>query len=197
MSRYLKSAVAVSAICALAAIAFCAVELSLVFRAARAQELGIAQTIVHLDATITDLDRTVQIAGGTLDQARKIERDNRHEIAQVNEQTLATLQHVDALVQSFDVTQKQAGASISQTSAALVPVIEQTRKDLAQLEPAIRQVEPLLMRTTDIAVNVSNATADVEHEIHKLVYPPPRKWYEKYFLDPLRTAAHLVTIPIR
>jgi hypothetical protein len=101
------------------------------------------------------------------------------------------------LVQSLDQTQKQAGVSIAETSAALVPVMQQTREDLAQLEPAIRQVTPLLERTTDIAVNVSNATADVEHEIHKFVYPPPRKWYQKWLLDPLKTAAHLVTIPVR
>ena len=213
--RVLKAILAVSGIFALAAISFCALQLSQTAKQAR-QTLarvdvvlkdnstvlkGISQhadiVISHLGATVTDLDRTIQIAGGAINEARRIERDNRAQIAAVNQQTLTTLEHVDALVVNFDSTQRQAGTAITATSASLVPVIQQTHDDLKELQPAIAQMQPLLLRLTDTAANVSNATADVEHEIHKLVYPPPRKWYQKYFLDPLKTAAHLITIPVR
>ena len=193
--------VAVSAIVALTAISVCAVEAAMFLRDARESLAVTSQNtqsvLLHMENTVRDFDRTVQIAGGAINTARQIERDNRLEIAAVNRETLDTLKNVNGLVVSLDATQKQAGASIAETSAALAPVIEQSARDLAELQPAIHQVTPLLERTTDVAANLSNATADVQHEIHKLVYPPPRKWYQKWFLDPLRTAAHLFTIPIR
>jgi hypothetical protein len=195
--RILRIMVAATASFALAAIGVCAIECVKLVRDLRQQSALAAHTLQHVDATVTDLDRTVQIAGGAINEARRIERDNRAQIAQVNQQTLATLQHVDALVVSFDQSQQQASTAISNSSAALVPVMARAAEDLKEMQPVIHAVQPLLMRTTDVAANLSNATADVEHEIHKLVYPQPRKWYQKYFLDPIRTAAHLVTIPVR
>ena len=198
MPRILLVAVAVSAVFALAAIGAFAVEGFLLASDARAliQQVRDQKILQHADGAVTDLGRAAREAGGVLDTTRDIERDNRKDIKAVNLQTLVTLSHVDALVLSFDASQKQAAAAIEQTSAALVPVMQQTQQNLRALQPAINQVAPLLQRSTDIAVNLSNATADVEHEIHKLVYPPPRKWWQKYFLDPLRVAAHLVTIPV-
>lgn len=201
MNRFLRNTVAACAIFALAAIGFCAIEAASLANDARqaltATSARAQQSIVHLDATITDLDRLAQIAGGALNEARQIERDNRKEIAAVNRQTLRTLQNAAALIDAVNLTQRQAGSSIADMSAALVPVIKQTQQDLADLKPAIEQMTPLLQQGTAIAGNLNASTADVEHEIHKLVYPPPRKWYQKYFLDPLRAAAHLVTIPVR
>jgi hypothetical protein len=43
---------------------------------------------------------------------------------------------------------------------------------------------------------VLRSWADVAHEVHQLVYPPPRKWYQKYIVDPMKIAAHLITISI-
>ena len=196
-----KIILAASASLAFAAIAFCALQIAFLVRQTQASEIELQKTagavLAHMDATVTDLDRTVQIAGGAIGEARKIERDNRSEIAAVNHQTVLTMQHVNELIQSIDASQKQAASSIAQTSGSMVPVIQQAQRDLADLQPAIQQVTPLLQRTTDIAVNLSNTTADVQHEIHKFVYPPPRKWYQKYFLDPAKTLAHLVTIPVR
>ena len=156
-----------------------------------------ANTVVdHLDGVLTDIGRDAQIAGGVLNVTRQIERDNRKDIQAANAQTLTTLQHVDGLVVSFDASQKQASRAIQDTSAALLPVMDQTRRDLAALEPAIGQMTPLLQQSTEIAGNLNKTTADVEAEVHKLVFPPPRKWWQKWFLDPLKTAAHLITIPI-
>lgn len=199
--KYLKDIVAVSAIFALAAIGVLAIEATRTLQDARniidASFAHMQLILTRVDATVTDLDRTVQIAGGAINEARRIERDNREEIAAVNTQSLATLQHVDGLVMSVDASQAQAAHAIADVSTALVPVMAQTERDLRALEPAIQQVTPLLLQSTAVAANLSASTADVEHEIHKLVYPPPRKWYQRYILDPLRTAVHLVTIPIR
>jgi hypothetical protein len=200
MNKFLHCLIAVTASFALAAIGIGAVETAAAVREARANiastSLYVQKALTHVDATVTDLDRTVQIAGGAIGEARKIERDNRGELAAVNRATLATLQHVDGLVVSFDTSQHQASMAIQQTSAALVPVIAQTEVDLRELRPAIAQMTPLLQQSTAVAANLNDATADVEHEIHKLVYPPPRKWWQRYLLDPLKTAAHLVTIPL-
>ncbi len=189
MPRLLKITLAVSAIAAtfaFAAIGAFGVQAFLLVREARSALRDNQKILDHADGVITDLGRTVKIAGGVLNETRDIERDNRADIAKMNSRTLTTLGHVDNLVQSFDRTQKSAGLAIEQTTAALVPVIQQTQKDVADLEPAIQQVTPLLMRSTDIAVNLSNATADVQHEIHKLVYPPPRKWWQKWITDPAK-----------
>jgi hypothetical protein len=198
--RYLKAILTVSAIFALMAIGVCGVEVAVAVQearqAARAISAQAKPILIRINATVTDLDRTVQIAGGAINEAREIERDNRSELAAVNRATLSTLQHVDGLVVNVDASQKQAASSIAQTSAELEPVMEQAELDLRELRPAIRQITPLLMESTDIAANLSNTTADVQHEIHKLVYPPPRKWWQRYFLDPLKTAAHLITIPL-
>src|SRR5271165_106226 len=195
--KYLRGLVAVSAVFALTAIGMCAVELLLAVRAARenvaSTSVYVQKTLTHLDATVTDLDRTVQIAGGAINEARRIERDNRGELAAVNHATLATLQHVDSLVVSFDESQAQTSLAIQRSSAGLVPVISEAEADLSELRPAIAQMTPLLQRSTEVAANLGAATADVEHEIHKFVYPPPRKWYQRYLLDPLKTAAHLIT----
>jgi hypothetical protein len=153
-------------------------------------------TVDHLDGVLTDIGRDAQLAGGVLNVTRQIELDNRADIKAANTQTLTTLGHVDELVVSFDASQKQASRAIQDTSAALLPVMDQTRRDLAALEPAIGQMTPLLQQTTEVASNVRNTTAALDHEVNKLVYPPPRKWYQKFLLDPLKTAAHLITIPI-
>ena len=185
---------------AFAALGACAIEMMLAVHQVRENidntSVYVQKSLAHVDATVTDLDRTVQIAGGAINEARQIERDNRGELAAVNRATLSTLQHVDSLVVSFDTSQHQASVAIQQTSAALVPVIAQTESDLRELQPAIAQMMPLLQHSTDVAANVSSATADVAHEIHKLIYPPPRKWWQRYLLDPLKTAAHLITIPL-
>lgn len=143
----------------------------------------------QLTSTLTDLHRTILIAGGVLNITRDIERDNRKDLQAINAQTLQTLVN-------FDASQKQASRAIQDTSAALLPVMDQTRRDLAALEPAIGQMTPLLQQGTGIATNLNKTTADVQFEAHKLIFPPPRPWYDKYIFDPLRIAAHVVTYSV-
>jgi methyl-accepting chemotaxis protein len=157
----------------------------------KASSQAVRSSLVKIDSTVADLDRTVLIAGGALNEARRIERDNSAGLQDVNRKTLDTLSHVDAFVLSLDASQKQAAASIQQTSQALAPVIEQTSRDIHDLEPAIQQLTPLLQQFTATASNLNNTTADVQHEVHKLVYPPPRKWWQKWFTDPLKAAGEM------
>lgn len=125
----------------------------------------------QLTSTLTDIRRTVEIAGGVLNITRQIERDNRKDIKAVNAQTLTTMVNLDA-------SQKQITRSIVDTTAAMLPIFIQTTRDLDALYP-------LIQSSAGIATNLNGTTADVEHEVHKLVYPPPRHWYQRYFLDPL------------
>ena len=138
---------------------------------------------------VDDLTRVIQLAGGVLNVTRDIERDNRKDIQAANEKTLATLGHVDDLIVSFNQSQRDASMAIQRTSAAVIPVMTQTATDLKALEPAIQQ-------GTAIASNLNGATADVAQEIHKFVYPPPRKWWQRWVTDPAKVAAHLITIPL-
>jgi hypothetical protein len=200
--RLLKVIMAMAAIFALTAIGACAVEVFFLARDMRAANSALAREfkdrkiLEHMDAALIDVRRDIQIAGGVLNQTRDIERDNRVDLKAANTKTLATLAHVDDLIISLDASQRQAASAIAQTSAALLPVMQQTQQDLAELQPAIQRLPPLLQRSTEIAGNLSDATSDVQHEIHKMVYPPPRKWYQKYFLDPIKIGLHLVTIPL-
>lgn len=211
MMRYLKVMVAVSAIFALAAIGVCGVEMFLVVREARnavlgaapqvkaqaAQIAGQAQLVLgSADASLRTLNKTLRTTNDAINQARDIERDNRADIKEINAQTVMSLEKFNALLVSVDASQKQAAGAIAQSSAALAPVMLQAETDLRELQPAIQQITPLLMRSTDIAVNLSNTTADVEREVHSLVYPPPRKWWQRYIVDPLKIGMHLVTIPL-
>ena len=214
MPRFLKITVAVAAIFALTAIGAFGVEAFLLARDAR----GMARNAQQIAASLTASAQSVQQIIGDERKAQTRQTDEfTKTIADVHDLIIHTdislngttrriglipsavkmLADIDADLASFDATQKQAGASIAQTGAALAPVIAQSAQDLAELQPVIRQIAPLLQQSTAVAANLNAGTADVAHEIHKLVYPPPRKWYQKYFLDPLRTAAHLLTIPIR
>jgi hypothetical protein len=209
MPQYLKVIMAVAAIFALTAMGAFGVEAFLLAREVRAAnraaigEVAVIAQEIKSRKIIADLSTLVRTANGVLNVTRDIERDNRRDIAAANAQTLATLQHVDGLVVSLDASQEEAAGAIvataeaiQQDSDALAPVLQQTQADLHALEPAIEQVAPLLRAGTDVAVNLSQATADVQHEIHQFVYPPPRKWWQRYFTDPAKVAAHLLTIPI-
>jgi hypothetical protein len=135
MRHILEAIMALAAIFALGAIGAFGVEAFLLARDARviAQDVKGRKLVEHADGAVTDLGRTIQLAGGVLNETRQIERDNREDLAAANSQTLAALQHVDALVVSFDASQKQAANAIAQTSAALVPVIMQANLDLREL----------------------------------------------------------------
>jgi len=60
-------------------------------------------------------------------------------------------------------------------------------------DPRIDEIVGNLQTTT---FEFAGTTTDVHTELHKFVYPPPRKWWQKYGTDPLKFAAHLITIPI-
>lgn len=189
---------------ALIAIGMCGLEVFVVVREARvalldavpqvkAQVAQIAEkaqgVLGSADASLRTLNKTLRTTNDAINQARDIERDNRAEIKQINSQTVSSLVNFNALLQSLDATQKDAGKSITDASAALVPVIKQTQQDVADLDPVIREMLPLMKQSTAIARNLNASTADVQHEIHKLVYPPPRKWWQKWITDPIHIGA--------
>lgn len=122
-------------------------------------------------ATLTDVRRTVLIAGGVLNVTRQIERDNRDEIHQVNVQTLAGIKQASELM-------AQVGQNVNEVSAALLPMFRSTTRVMDQLYP-------LTVQATGIATHANNISGDVDHEVHKFVYPPPRKWWQKFITDPL------------
>jgi hypothetical protein len=110
---------------------------------------------------------------------------------------------LDTLVANLDVSQKEVTANLQETlvfvqktSQSAIPVMQQTQKDLADLEPVIQQSQELLKQTTDTMNHVSGATQDVQTEIHKFIFPPPQPWYKKYIFNPLRIVTKMITVPV-
>jgi hypothetical protein len=58
------------------------------------------------------------------------------------------------------------------------------------------RIDEILGNIQSTTYEFAGTSADFHYEVHKLVFPPPRKWYQKWLLDPLKFAAHVVTIPI-
>lgn len=161
-------------------------------------------TLQQTTAAMTDLDRTIQIAGGTLNIARDTLKKEQSTLEAANTATVKSMTDLDMLVINLDGSQKDVVKGVAQTLAAVqattssvIPVMEQTRANLATLQPAIVEVNALLKNTTSTMSHVDGATADIQTEIHKFVYPPPRPWYDKYIVDPIKLGARMLTIPLR
>jgi 50S ribosomal subunit-associated GTPase HflX len=119
-----------------------------------------------------------------------------------NKETLQAMNDLDTLVKNLDASQKDVVANVNQTLtgvqstvASVTPVMVQTQKDLADLEPVIAQTQALMVQATDTTTNISKTTADIATEIHKYVYPPPQKWYQKIW-GPIKLGIHMLTVPI-
>ena len=108
--------------------------------------------------------------------------------------TVAELQASAREAHSFATEERaqlaKTGVDSDKTVKALRVVIDRTGLTMRHLDEALLRDDPvlnsLLRHSDDIAVNVSQGTADVQHEIHKLVYPPPRKWWQKWITDPVK-----------
>lgn len=158
----------------------------------------------HLDEDVTTANSVLRTANGAINNARDILRDEKASIKEANDQTIETMDNLDKLVQSLDVSQKEIATNVADTlktiqatTASVAPVMNQAQRDLADLEPVIEQTRVTMQNTADTMAHVSGVTADVQAEVHKLVYPPPQKWYQKYILSPMKIGLKLFTIPIK
>lgn len=95
------------------------------------------------------------------------------------------LDHADKQLTGKDGALEQATASLRSLNV-----------DLAALKPSIDRMPQLMDKTTGIAGNLDSSTADIATEIHRFVYPPPRKWYQKYVEDPLKMGLRIITISL-
>lgn len=170
---------------------------SLKITASVQQTLGSTQVVLgHIDEDATTARTVLRTANGAINNARDILRDEKASIKEANDQTIETMDNLDKLVKSLDVSQKEIVENVADTlktvqttTSSVVPVMNQAQKDLASLEPVIEE--------TRIAMdNVSKTSTDVQTEVHKLVYPPPAPWYKKYIFSPAKILMHMVTVPI-
>ena len=160
-------------------------------------------TIQNLNTTVTALERTVKIAGGAINIVRDDLRDESTTLVAANKSTLQAMTDLDVLVKHADASQLQIVTSVQQTlksvqetTAAVIPVMQATQKNLETLQPVIAQAQVLMKNSSDTMSNVSKSTADVATEIHRFVYPPPAKWYQKYIFSPAKILMHMVTVPV-
>ena len=168
-----------------------------------------------------DADSITASVTGSTDRVAKDFDDVRVMLNAAGFQAEETLHHTDEILEVERSAQKQQLAKTQQaldqltltlqhldrsTADALQPVgplLQQTQDTLAktgglenQLQQNLVLMQPAIQNVNQLTANLDQTSADIEHEVHKLVYPPPRKWYQKYLLDPAKTAAHLISIPV-
>lgn len=104
------------------------------------------------------------------------------------------LAHVDGILTHFDVTTLPAldmqivgnGDQLQDTIARLGDSADGITGAAKTLDTQLSdpQIPQLIGHFNTISGNLADTTGDVQHEIHKFVYPPPRKWWQKYITDP-------------
>jgi uncharacterized membrane protein len=178
------------------------VDSSKITASVQATLVSVKTTADNLQATITDINRTIQSVDGVVHIVRVDLKEEHDTLVATNRETLQAMNDLDTLVKNLDISQKEVVVSTNQvlravqgSTEAVSPVLQQTQKDLADLEPVIAQTQVLMKNSSDTMGNVSASTADIAHEIHKYVYPPTQKWYQKIW-GPLKLALHMITVPI-
>jgi chromosome segregation ATPase len=156
----------------------------------------------YMTATLNSVQGVSETAASTLNDIDNTIQNEQASIKAANQATVKAMQDLDTLVVNADASQKQVIASVQatltavqKTTESVLPVMDQTHKDLAALEPAINQIQPLLQQSTDTMTHVSQATADISTEIHKYVYPQPQKWYQKLW-GVTKLGMHMLTYPL-
>lgn len=150
----------------------------------------------YTTSTLNDMQGVLEVAGDTLNEIQMTVKNEQKSIQEANKETISTMQNLNTLILHLDANQDQVTLSLQQTlksvqetTAATVPVVQQAQKDLADLEPILAQANSTM-------TNVAASTEDIKTEIHKFVYPPPQKWYQKYLLSPLKLGLHMLTVPV-
>jgi DNA repair ATPase RecN len=163
----------------------------------------VPQVVTSIEQVTKDADDLKVMTNAAIFQAEEVLHHTDELLAvertAQREQLTKTDKVLDQLADTLANIDRNTAASLQ----SIPPLLDQTKQTLqgtvtlqAQLEKNLKDLEPAEREVSDIAVNLSNTTADVQHEVHKLVYPPPRKWYQKYLLDPLKIGLHLITIPV-
>lgn len=146
--------------------------------------------IADLKPTIADVRRTILIAGGTLNLARDTLRNEQASIREANEQTIATMHNVNALVAGAGESQKAIAQGVAKTLETIQPVMAQTQKDLATLDLAIEETRPLLANSTATMANTARISGDLAKIADEATKPQP--WYRRawgYLWAPIKLAA--------
>jgi uncharacterized protein (DUF3084 family) len=144
---------------------------------------------VMLNAAGFQAEETLHHTDEILEVERSAQKQQLAKTQQALDQLTLTLQHLDR--------------STADALQPVGPLLQQTQDTLAktgglenQLQQNLVLMQPAIQNVNRLTANLDQTSADIEHEVHKLVYPPPRKWYQKYLLDPAKTAAHLISIPV-
>lgn len=157
------------------------------------------QTLDNLDSTVTDLRRTIQIAGGTLN----IARDTLRKSQETNLEILKSVQELTAqgapVLQQTQDTMASAQKTVEETQKTIEefqPVLQQTQTTLTDLDIETKKLQPAADSLSVTMGHIDGITQDVQTEIHKFVHPPPKPWYSKYIIDPLKIGLKMLTIPL-
>ena len=155
-------------------------------------------TLAKVDATITDARRVLLIAGGTLNIARDTMRDQQKTVKAESQAILDTTRNVNAAVRHIDANSATAFNQLGVSLQGLTPVMAAATETLTKTGKTVDSLNAVVNGPVmGTLTNVQGVTADVQTEVHRFVYPPPRKWYQKYIIDPAKIAGHLLTYSVK
>ena len=209
--NYLKALLMLSAIFCLTTLGVLFLNLSIETKTITASLLQTSATIQkttkdvdeYATATMNSVQGVMEVTSGTLNDIDTTVENEQTSIKQANQSTVKAMQDLDILVQNADASQKtviaavqQTLTSVQKTTESAIPVMDQTQKDLASLQPVIVQAQEMVKQSTDTMAHISASTADIETEIHRFVFPPPQPWYKKYIWNPVKMASHVLTVPV-
>lgn len=192
--RFLKILIALSVI-------FCSVSVGVFFLKLTSYTKSVADsiqstaqisqiTLQQTNATMSDLRRTVQIAGGTLNVVRDTLRDEKTSIQAVNQKTIETMDNLNQL--AVDLTK-----NLNTTAESIPPVMAQTQETVAQIGSAVQelqvletQLQPTIQNINTTSANLAESSKAVNQMVQNAVKPQP--WYRKainYAVLPLKISS--------
>ena len=127
------------------------------------------------------------------------QQGEKHQLAQLD----ALIVQAQTTVQGIDASQKTVASDLdvtlhqtTQTIQDLQPLAAQLTATTKSLQDTIQLTQPILKNSNDILGHVNGISADAQTEVHNLVYPPPKPWYEKVW-GVTKLALRMLTIPLK
>lgn len=195
MLTKVKTLTTITVLCAVSFLCFrLAVEAHRITGDIHTTAISIQRTAASTQTTMADARRLLQIAGGTLNVARDTMRDEQKNVKAEADAVLLTTDNINNLV----IQLSQTAAKADETLSSVPPLMSTANETIAKMGATMDGVNQVITGPVQSTMkHVDGATADVQTEIHRFVYPPPRPWWEKYIIDPAKIAGHVLTYSVK
>jgi hypothetical protein len=136
-------------------------------------------------------------------QANDIERDSRYVLDHLGRKTLPELDTIvtdsDNALKALTLDTHDELLAMQGATEAVHSATDSLTLDFDDLHSRIDdpRIDSILGNVQSTTFELAGTTADIHTEIHKFVYPPPRKWWQTWIVDPVKIGAKMLTIPLR